>query len=168
MPQREGENGYRIPSGCAVSAILSKTGERISGEAIIQSIAVMHERSNGLGGGFAAYGIYPEYRELYALHIFYDTIAAKEQTEHFLDRHFDIANLSKIPTRMIRAITDEPLIWRYSVKPLPTKMWESQLGEDEFTARCGSPWKRAPSSAQSPPASPGTHSAALSQSCRRS
>ena len=136
MPQREGENGYRIPSGCAVSAILSKTGERISGEAIIQSIAVMHERSNGLGGGFAAYGIYPEYRELYALHIFYDTIAAKEQTEHFLDRHFDIANLSKIPTRKIRAITDEPLIWRYFVKPLPTKMWESQLGEDEFTARC--------------------------------
>ena len=26
----------------------------------------MHDRSNGLGGGFAAYGIYPEYRDFYA------------------------------------------------------------------------------------------------------
>ena len=30
----------------------------------------MHDRSNGLGGGFAAYGIYPEYRDFYALHMF--------------------------------------------------------------------------------------------------
>ena len=59
----------RIPSGCAVSAIFSKSGERRSGEDIIKSIALMHDRSNGLGGGFAAYGIYPEYKNLYALRL---------------------------------------------------------------------------------------------------
>ena len=32
----------------------------------------MHDRSNGLGGGFAGYGIYPEYRDFYAFHIFFD------------------------------------------------------------------------------------------------
>ena len=43
-------------SGCAISGIMSEAGERFNGDAIIASIANMHERSNGLGGGFAAYG----------------------------------------------------------------------------------------------------------------
>jgi len=132
--QREGRT--RIPSGCAISGILDKSGRRMSGEAIIESIAVMHERSNGLGGGFAAYGIYPEYKGYYAWHIFYDSTSAKKECEDFLERHFDIINLSKIPTRKVKLITDEPLIWRYFITPLPTKLADSQLDEREFTAKC--------------------------------
>jgi len=131
---REGE--VRIPSGCAVSGIFQKSGKLISGEAIIESMTVMHDRSNGLGGGFAAYGIYPEYKDFYAFHIFYDTTAAKRECEDFLERHFDIINLSKIPTRKSRHITDEPLIWRYFTTPLPTKLAESQLDEREFVVKC--------------------------------
>ena len=56
MLLKEGENGNRIPSGCAISGIFSKSGRRISGGSIVSSIAVMHDRSNGLGGGFAGYG----------------------------------------------------------------------------------------------------------------
>ena len=130
------EGKTRIPSGCAISGIINKSGRRISGESIINSISVMHDRSNGLGGGFAAYGIYPEYRDFYALHIFYDSTAAKKECEEFLDRHFDIINLSKIPVRKIKEITDEPLIWRYFVTPLPTKLADSQLDEREFVSRC--------------------------------
>ena len=52
---REGE--IRIPSGCAISAAISRTGRKFSGEGIIGSMIPMHDRSNGLGGGFAAYGI---------------------------------------------------------------------------------------------------------------
>ena len=47
------EGQIRIPSGCAISGIFSRKGSAISGERIIRSIAVMHDRSNGLGGGFA-------------------------------------------------------------------------------------------------------------------
>ena len=32
--------------------IFARDGRRMSGEAIIRSIALMHDRSNGLGGGF--------------------------------------------------------------------------------------------------------------------
>ncbi|MEG6520824.1 class II glutamine amidotransferase [Desulfotomaculum sp. 1211_IL3151] len=130
------EGQVRIPSGCAISGLIDKTGKRMSGEAIIRSISVMRDRSNGLGGGFAAYGIYPEYKDYYALHIFYEHTAAKKSCEEFLERHFDIINLSKIPTRRMKEITDEPLIWRYFVTPLPTKLAESQLDEREFVARC--------------------------------
>jgi glutamate synthase domain-containing protein 1 len=132
--QREGQS--RIPSGCAISGIINKSGKRIGGEAIIKSIAVMHDRSNGLGGGFAAYGIYPDYKNYYALHIFYESNSAKKECEEFLERHFDIINLSKIPTRKIKEITDEPLIWRYFVTPLPTKLASSQLDEREYTNKC--------------------------------
>ncbi|NCC14623.1 MAG: hypothetical protein EOM32_14770, partial [Spirochaetia bacterium] len=130
------EGEVRIPSGCAISGIIDRSGKRFSGSDAITSISVMHDRSNGLGGGFAGYGIYPEYEDFTALHIFYYGSEAKRKTEEFLEEHFDLINLSKIPTEKHRAITDEPLIWRYFVMPLPTKLASSQLDEDEYTARC--------------------------------
>ncbi len=47
-------------SGCGLSGIINWDGKRISGAAIRKSIALQHDRGNGQGGGFAAYGIYPE------------------------------------------------------------------------------------------------------------
>ena len=53
--QKEGQ--VRIPSGCAISAVISREGRKMTGEAIVESMRPMHDRSNGLGGGFAGYGI---------------------------------------------------------------------------------------------------------------
>ena len=47
------EGQVRIPSGCAISAVISKDGNKMSGEIITNSMIPMHDRSNGLGGGFA-------------------------------------------------------------------------------------------------------------------
>lgn len=46
--KREGE--IRIPSGCAISAVISREGRRMTGEAVMKSMIPMHDRSNGLGG----------------------------------------------------------------------------------------------------------------------
>lgn len=78
---KEGE--IRIPSGCAIAAIIDRKGNRINGSEIIKSIALMHDRSNGLGGGFAAYGIYPEHKDEYAIHVFYDSNEAKNSVRIF-------------------------------------------------------------------------------------
>lgn len=134
MLQREGQ--FRNISGCAISGIINKKGKKFSGETIIKSIAPMHDRSNGLGGGFAAYGIYPEYKELYAFHVFYDTIDAKNKTEEYLNRHFIIELAGRIPTRKTENIKKSPIIWRYFARPNPIKLMESELDEDEFTAQC--------------------------------
>lgn len=134
MRKREGE--IRIPSGCAISGIIDRTGERFSGADIVKSMEVMHDRSNGLGGGFAAYGIYPDYKEYYAFHVFYDDRSAERAVEEFLEEHFEIVNLGKMPVKRIPEIVDEPLLWRYFVRPLRVKLRESQLSEDEFVARC--------------------------------
>ena len=129
------EGQIRIPSGCAISAVISREGRRMTGEKIIKSMCPMHERSNGLGGGFAGYGIYPEYRELFALHIFYDGELCRGECEAYLREHLEIVKGEIIPTRKIPSITDEPLIWRYFVTPLRSVLASSQLDENEFLAR---------------------------------
>ena len=129
------EGDVRIPSGCAISAIFSKKGKVFTAERIISSIKTMHARSNGLGGGFAGYGIYPEYKDYYAFHIFYTSREAKEETEHYLDENFDIANLSKIPIRPNKNITDVPLIWRYFITPLKVKLDFTLLDEKEYIVK---------------------------------
>ena len=58
----------------------------------------MHDRSNGLGGGFAGYGIYPEYKEFYALHMFFDTRDTRKKCEAFLKEQFEIVQSEVIPT----------------------------------------------------------------------
>lgn len=126
----------RIPSGCAIAAIIDRTGERFDGTDIIDCIALMHDRSNGLGGGFAAYGIYPDYEDLFAFHIFYDDNDARIKTEEFLFRHFDIENFEQIPTRKVKSIHHAPLIWRYFGAVPASKIKKNDFDEDEYTARC--------------------------------
>ena len=129
------EGQVRIPSGCAIAAVISKDGKRMSGEMITNAMKPMHDRSNGLGGGFAGYGIYPDYKEFYALHFFFNDRATRKNCEVFLKERFEIVKSEMIPTRKIPAITDEPIIWRYFVAPLQSVLASLQLDEKEFVAR---------------------------------
>lgn len=131
---KEGE--FRIPSGCAVSGIIDKEGRRFNGDEIIKSVALMHDRSNGLGGGFAVYGIYPQYKDFYALHIFYDNLSIKTQTEDFISKHFDVESAGNIPTKPVPGVRNKPLIWRYFVYPRNYMIKEDFVDEAEFTSRC--------------------------------
>lgn len=133
MCQLEGQ--VRIPSGCAIAAVISKEGKRMSGEMITEAMKPMHDRSNGLGGGFAGYGIYPDYKEFYALHFFFNDRTTRKSCEQFLKERFEIVHSEIIPTRKIPAITDEPIIWRYFVAPLRSVLASLQLDEKEFVAR---------------------------------
>jgi glutamate synthase domain-containing protein 1 len=130
------EGELRIPSGCAISGIIDSKGTRFNGEEIIKSISLMHERSNGLGGGFAAYGIYPQYKDFYAFHVFYENLSAKMQTEDFITKYFDIECAGSIPTKRVPCITNKPLIWRYFVSPRVHMLKDGFVSEAEFTSRC--------------------------------
>ena len=130
---REGE--IRIPSGCAISAVISKDGNKMTGKKIIESMIPMHDRSNGLGGGFAGYGIYPDHKDEYALHIFFNNKYRIEACEKILKDSFEIVKAEIIPTRKIPEITDEPIIMRYFVSPLNSLLRSLQLDEKEFVVR---------------------------------
>ena len=129
------EGEVRIPSGCAVAAVISRNGKRMSGQHVINAMVPMHDRSNGLGGGFAGYGIYPEYKELYALHMFFDSRDTRKSCEAFLKERFEIVKSELIPTRKMPEITDEPIIWRYFAAPLKSVVSSLQTDEKDFVAR---------------------------------
>ena len=95
----------------------------------------MHDRSNGLGGGFAGYGIYPEMKDFYALHFFFDNRDARKDCEAFLKEGFEIVKAEIIATRRSPKIKDEPFIWRYFVAPLKSTVLALQIDEDEFVVR---------------------------------
>lgn len=129
------EGQVRIPSGCAVSAVISTQGNLMDGYAITQSMIPMHERSNGLGGGFAGYGIYPQYADLYAFHMFFDDRQSMLECEQFLKEKFEIVKSEPIPTKKIPSITDEPIIFRYFLNPLRSRVADAQIDEREYVAR---------------------------------
>ncbi|MBP2071009.1 MAG: hypothetical protein PWQ59_579 [Thermoanaerobacterium sp.] len=129
------EGNIRIPSGCAISGIIDKSGAVFSGQIIADSIATMHDRSNGLGGGFAAYGIYPDFKEHYAFHMFYDDAKAKQDTEDLLKANFVIAYEEKIPTRKTQSIKNAPLIHRYFVLPKLEVLNASEMNDEDFIVK---------------------------------
>ena len=103
-------------AGCGLTGIISTKGRKISGSVIRCSIACQHDRGNGLGGGFAAYGIYPKYKDYYAFHLMYDNMEAKKATEAYLDGNLTVDLAEEIPTKKSKAISTSPILWRYFVK----------------------------------------------------
>ncbi|MEN6326419.1 MAG: glutamine amidotransferase family protein [Syntrophomonas sp.] len=129
------EGQVRIPSGCAIAGILNQAGAVFDGGKIISCIANMHQRSNGLGGGFAAYGIYPEFKDYYTLHIYFDCKETRANCENYLNKNFDIRLQEPVPVRKHARIKNAPIIWRYFARPREGKLVHEQLEENEFVAQ---------------------------------
>ena len=60
------ESPFKIHGGCGLMGICDQSGTLMSGENAIKAMAVQRDRGNGLGGGFAGYGIYPDPKSLRA------------------------------------------------------------------------------------------------------
>ncbi len=103
----------KVIDACSIFGMMDTAGRRFSGEAVMRAIANMHVRGNGLGGGFAIYGIYPEYADCYACHIMYLSREAKSEVEAFLNQGFRLLHAEEVPTRPTPAIVNPPLVWRY-------------------------------------------------------
>jgi glutamate synthase domain-containing protein 1 len=127
-------NDAKVIDACSIFGVMDTSGQRFSGEAVIKAIANMHDRGNGLGGGFAVYGLYPDHADHYALHLMYLRDKDKHDTEEFLRRCFDVVWQEEVPTRPIAAIKNAPLVWRYFVD-VPADLPESQTADDYVVAR---------------------------------
>ncbi|MBN1177047.1 MAG: glutamine amidotransferase family protein [Dehalococcoidales bacterium] len=103
----------KVIDACSIFGAMDTSGKTFSGEGVIKAIANMHDRGNGLGGGFAVYGLYPEHADLYAFHIMYLDDKDKQETEEFLQQYFTVVREEEVPTRPTAAITNTPLVWRY-------------------------------------------------------
>ncbi len=120
-------------SGCAISGIMSECGRLFGADPIVRSIANMHERSNGLGGGFAAYGIYPERPADYAVHLMCDHEKAVAAAEQRISARCTVHQAEPIPTRRVRVIRDRPVLRRCFVRVKEEVLERNyELSEDDL------------------------------------
>jgi glutamate synthase domain-containing protein 1 len=135
MPRIRRELYNKEICACSIFGAMNRDGERFTGAGVMKAIANMHVRGNGLGGGFAAYGIYPEFRDYYAFHLMFTgkspeaKRSAKLGFDAFFCEKFDVVYDEEIPHRDESTVSDPPLIWRYFV--LPRKQGEESLVSDE-------------------------------------
>ncbi|MEN6464020.1 MAG: glutamine amidotransferase family protein [Syntrophaceae bacterium] len=125
-------------SGCGLSGLINKDGRRVCGDVIMKSIKTQHDRGNGLGGGFAAYGIYPDFKDHYAVHVMCESKEALNEFECFLKDVTVIDQQERIPTRTGTPITNAPLLMRYFVKPnteIDNPLFDKGMSDDDFMVR---------------------------------
>jgi len=106
-------NDDKVIDACSIFGAMNTSGARFSGESVIKAIANMHDRGNGLGGGFAVYGLYPDFADQYAFHIMYLSQQARKDAEEFLQKNFNVVQKEEVPTRSVAAIKNPPLVCRY-------------------------------------------------------
>jgi glutamate synthase domain-containing protein 1 len=128
-------NDEKVISQCSIFGMMNTAGDPVSGKDIITAISNMHDRGNGLGGGFAIYGCYPERSDDYCLQIMFDTKVSQEDTEVYLKRFFHINLSEEIPTFPMKAIKNPPDVWRYFVQPKVEEMHEIISEDDAVTRR---------------------------------
>ncbi|GAJ05753.1 unnamed protein product, partial [marine sediment metagenome] len=109
---------------------MDTAGRRFSGEGVIRATANMRDRGNGLGGGYAVYGLYPEYADQYAFHVMYLSPQGRRDTEAFIKENFSLVAEEEVPTQAVPQITDPPVVRRYFLDINPGKLGE--LAEDDY------------------------------------
>ncbi|HIP63348.1 MAG TPA: hypothetical protein EYH04_04465, partial [Archaeoglobus profundus] len=117
---------------CGVFGVMDRSGRRFNGKMVVEAMKNMKVRGNGLGAGFAVYGLYRDYRDCYCLHImFHHNIDAKREVDEFLNRNFDIVHEEEIPTNDDAMVDNPPLFWRYFVIP-QKKGKDKKLSDDDY------------------------------------
>ena len=57
---------------CGIIGFMSRKKRLISGDKIAIALDSLKERGNGQGSGYVGYGIYPKFKDSYAIHVFLD------------------------------------------------------------------------------------------------
>jgi glutamate synthase domain-containing protein 1/glutamate synthase domain-containing protein 3 len=130
--------------GCGVIGIISTLP--VKGKNIIKPCAQMRNRGNGKGGGIAAAGIFPKYKDLFAIQIAYIDIDCRKELERkYLLDNFDITEIEEQKTiedhRDVGLELKPPHVARYFSKVKEsvlekfmndTGISDSQKAEEEF------------------------------------
>jgi glutamate synthase domain-containing protein 1 len=134
-PRYREEASFKIHGGCGLVGICDESGALMGADIAIRAMAAQHDRGNGLGGGFAGYGIYPDYPDHYCLHVMYHDERAREETERLIESGFAVDLAEPIPTRITEGIDDPPLLWRYFAIPDPQQLQSCEIDPEDFIVR---------------------------------
>jgi glutamate synthase domain-containing protein 1 len=119
----------KIHDACGLFGMMDCSGRLFDAEEPVKAMVNMHDRGNGLGGGFAVYGIYPDFKEDYAFHVMYLKPEAKERAEEVLADNFNIRQCEELPVDASAKVLHPPIIWRYFVSPRAERL-QGQASDD--------------------------------------
>ncbi len=134
-PRYREEAPFKIHGGCGLMGICDESGALMGGEVAIRAMAVQRDRGNGLGGGFAGYGIYPDFADHFAFHMMYHDLQAKQEADEYLDQWFTVDVAEPMPTRPLKSITDAPHLWRYFLNPDQHKLADADVSPEDYVVR---------------------------------
>src|SRR5665648_515133 len=98
-PAYREEAPFKIHGGCGLMGICDESGALMPADIAVRAMAIQRDRGNGLGAGFAGYGIYPEFPDHFCFHLMFHDERAREEVEAILDRSFVVDQAEPIPTR---------------------------------------------------------------------
>ena len=105
----------------------------MDGGKIRDSLAMMDERGSGEGAGYVAYGIYPDYKDYYALHVFFDNIREnKSALDTLLEKWGTIVHDEQIKTYEQPNIRKVHTPWRYFFRPDRSLMPKSITPDEDI------------------------------------
>ena len=118
---------------CGIIGVIDRSRRMMDGSLIKPALSQMVERGSGEGAGYAVYGCYPEYRECYALHVFFDAIHEnKKAVDDLLDQWGKVVHEEQIPTYEQPNLRKVHSPWRYFFKPDASLMSWSPTPEDDI------------------------------------
>ncbi len=117
-------------AGCGLAGLISKKKNLVDGSHIRKAMCLMNDRGNGLGAGYAAYGIYPDLADFYAFHVMYDYDSSRMEAEELLRTDYEIEKIEEIPTAHVKSIVISPKLIRYFVKPRKDRIARNMTEED--------------------------------------
>jgi len=121
---------------CGIISVIDRSGSSMDGGAIKKALAQMNERGNGEGAGYAVYGAYPDYKEYYALHVFYDNLEeSKTAVEEILEKWGHIEHSEEIPTYEQSRLKKIQTPWRYFFRPDASLISGGISGEKDAVIR---------------------------------
>jgi len=110
MPQFKDD---KVFDACGIAGFINIDGQCENGIKIKQMISILRDRENGLGGGFAVYGIWPEFADQYCLQLLLDDELVVELVEEYLKKNVNIIRDEQCPTG--DNIHPAPLVWRFFI-----------------------------------------------------
>jgi glutamate synthase domain-containing protein 1 len=108
-------NGYRRDSeACGIAGLINIDGTLETGRRAAEMLETMVDRENGLGAGYACYGLFPDMADYYCIQLLLDDECAKEEVEEYFKTVTRVIKDEKVFTQKIKGMRGPyPLIWRF-------------------------------------------------------
>jgi glutamate synthase domain-containing protein 1 len=126
-------NGFRREiEACGIAGLINTDGKRENGERVIKMITTMYDRENGLGAGYACYGLFPKMADKYCVQLLLDDEEAKQRVEEYFKKVALIEKDERVFTRTVKGMKEPyPLIWRFFLEVPHKALAGSASGKSE-------------------------------------